>query len=279
MRAEPFPRERRHTAYFLRGVRACAPVFLGAEVDMTAVRHHRKAGAAGDPGGSYSTVTYVLYTAARVLAAHPEANAALRGGLRPRVAHYGTVAAKLALDKRMGGRRVVLSAVLPDVHLMSLRDIAQSTARFRDGDPDAMPEFAGVRILQRLPGPLGRLAHRAGTRPLRRRLATTGTFSVTSLGHRPLTWFHSVGGTTVTLGLGAVADRPVVRGGAVTAAPVLPLSLTFDHRVIDGAEAADVLGEIKHALENFGRSGTDGGGSVGGRGPGSGPAGLARRCP
>ncbi|MFI7241256.1 2-oxo acid dehydrogenase subunit E2 [Streptomyces qinglanensis] len=262
MRADPFPRERRHTAYFLRGIRACAPVFLGAEVDMTAVRQHQRT--AGEQGGRPSTVAYVLYTAARVLAAHPEANAALRGGMRPRIAHFGTVAAKLALDKRMGGRRVVLSAVLPDLHLMSLRDIARNTARLRAGDPESMPEFAGVRVLHRLPGPLGRLAYRAGTRPLRRRLASTGTFSVTSLGHRPLTWFHSVGSTTVTLGLGAVADRPVVRGGTVTAAPVLPLSLTFDHRVIDGAEAADVLGAVKHALETFGRADAHGGGPAGG---------------
>ncbi|MFE9388375.1 2-oxo acid dehydrogenase subunit E2 [Streptomyces sp. NPDC006784] len=277
MRAEPFPRERRHTAYFLRGIRGCAPVFLGAEVDMTAVRQHRQK--AGEQAGSPSTVAYVLYAAARVLAAHPEANAAFRGGIRPRVGHFGTVAAKLTLDKRMGGRRVVLSAVLPDVHLRSLRDVARSTARFRDGDPESMPEFAGVRALQRLPGPLGRLVHRAGTRPLRRRLATTGTFTVTSLGHRPLTWFHSVGGTTVTLGLGAVADRPVVRGDAVITAPVLPLSLTFDHRVIDGAEAADVLGDIKHALENFGRLGPEGGGAADGEALGSGPAGPGRQCP
>ncbi|MGI5350893.1 2-oxo acid dehydrogenase subunit E2 [Streptomyces sp. CA-250714] len=249
MRAQPFPRERRHTAYFLREIRAYAPVFLGAEIDMTAVRRHQQdARARGD---RFSTVTYVLYAAARVLAAHPAANAALRDRLRPRVAHYDTVAAKLTLDKTMGGRRVVLSAVLPDVHLRSLRDIAEETARFRDGDPDTMPEFAGVRALHRLPGPLGQLAYRLGTRPLRRRITTNGTFSVTSLGHRPVTSFHSVGGTTVTLGLGAVTDRPVVRDGAVAVAPVLPLSLTFDHRMIDGAEAADVLGDIKQALESF----------------------------
>ncbi|MBO8191976.1 2-oxo acid dehydrogenase subunit E2 [Streptomyces oryzae] len=253
MRAEPFARERRHTAYFLREISHYAPVFLGAEIDMTAVRRHqREARARGD---RYPTVSYVVYTAARVLAAHPAANAALRGGLRPRLAHYDTVAAKLTLDKTMAGRRVVLSAVLPDVHLRGLRDIAEQTARFREGDPDRMPEFAGVRALHRLPGPLGHLAYRMGTRPLRRRITTNGTFSVTSLGHRPVTAFHSVGGTTVTLGLGAVADRPVVRDGAVAIAPVLPLSLTFDHRVIDGAEAADVLGDLKQALESFAGSG------------------------
>jgi pyruvate/2-oxoglutarate dehydrogenase complex dihydrolipoamide acyltransferase (E2) component len=63
--------------------------------------------------------------------------------------------------------------------------------------------------------------------------------------------FRSVGGTTITLGLGATADRPAVRDGRVVVAPVLPLSLAFDHRVIDGAEAADVLAEIEEGLESF----------------------------
>ncbi|WP_229374982.1 2-oxo acid dehydrogenase subunit E2 [Streptomyces spirodelae] len=248
LRVGPFPRERRHTACFLSELRGFAPVFLGAEIDMSAVRRHQ----ASADGGDCSTLGYVLYTAARVLAAHPEANAALRGRLRPRVAHYSTVAGKLTLDKRLGGRRVVLSAVLPELHLRSLQEIAEQLAHYRDGDPAVMPEYAGVRTLHRLPGPLGRLAYRTATRPLRRRAETTGTFSVTSLGRRPVTSFHSVGGTTVTLGLGAVADRPVVRDGELAVAPVLPLSLTFDHRVIDGAEAADVLGELKEALESFG---------------------------
>jgi pyruvate/2-oxoglutarate dehydrogenase complex dihydrolipoamide acyltransferase (E2) component len=51
--------------------------------------------------------------------------------------------------------------------------------------------------------------------------------------------------------MGQVADRPVARRGEVVVVPAMRLSLAFDHRVIDGAEAADVLGEIKEALENF----------------------------
>ncbi|MEU5839546.1 2-oxo acid dehydrogenase subunit E2 [Streptomyces diacarni] len=249
MRVEPFPRERRHTAHFLREIRGFSPVFLGADVDMSAVRRHQRA--AREAGGNAPTVAYVLYVAARVLAAHPEANAAMRGLLRPRVTRYPTVAGKLALDKRLNGRRVVLAAVLPDLQRLSLEEIGQRIAHHREGDAEQLPEFAGVRSLQRLPVPLGRLVYRLATRPLHRRIATNGTFSVSSLGHRPVTSFHSVGGTTITLGLGGIADRPVVRDGAPAVAPVLPLSLTFDHRVLDGAEAADVLAEMKYALEAF----------------------------
>ncbi|WP_055614762.1 2-oxo acid dehydrogenase subunit E2 [Streptomyces phaeochromogenes] len=253
MRISPVARERRHTLAFLDGIRSFAPVFLGTSVDMGNVREHR----AGQPSGRrISTVTYVLHVAARVLAAHPEANAALRG--RSRVARYDGVHGKFTLDRTLGGRRVVLSAVLPDLERAGLGEIQERVDHFRDGDPATMPEFAGVRALQRLPGPLRTLAYRAATRPLRRRASTTGTFAVSSLGHRPVEAFHSVGGTTITLGLGATADRPAVRDGRVVVAPVLPLSLTFDHRVIDGAEAADVLAEIKEGLESFKGRGVQG---------------------
>jgi pyruvate/2-oxoglutarate dehydrogenase complex dihydrolipoamide acyltransferase (E2) component len=241
----PIARERRHTLHFLREIRGFSPVFLGTDVDMTAVTGHR------DTRHKYSVVTYVLYAAARVLAAHPEANAAIRGRGRPRIGRYPSVNGKFTLDRTVNGQRIVLSTVLPDLQLTSLGDIQQQVDHFREGDPAEMPEFAGARLLHRLPWPWGGLLFRLGVRPLSRRGTMFGTFAVTSLGHRAVDGFYSVGGTTITLGLGRIADRPAVVDGTVVVAPLMRLSLTFDHRVIDGAEAADILTELKYALENF----------------------------
>jgi hypothetical protein len=69
------------------------------------------------------------------------------------------------------------------------------------------------------------------------------------LGRPGVDTFHSYGGTAVTLAAGRIAERPVVRAGTVTAAPTLCLGLTFDHRVIDGATAAEVLNELVDLLE------------------------------
>ncbi|RKN50256.1 2-oxo acid dehydrogenase subunit E2 [Micromonospora endolithica] len=248
-RQAPVPRERSHTLFFLDRIREFSPVHLDTEIDMTAVRAHRAAARAADR--RFSVVSYVLHSAGRVLGGHPAANAAVRGGWRPRLAYFDTVNGKVTLDKKVGGERVVVSTVLRGLATAELETIQRDVDHFRDGDPDTMPEFAAMRSLHRLPRPLGRLAFRLGVRPLARRADTMGTFAVTSLGHRPVDGFHSVGGTTVTLGVGRIADRPVVRDGAVTIAPVMRLNLTFDHRVIDGAEAADVLGEIKERLEKF----------------------------
>ncbi|MFG2531761.1 2-oxo acid dehydrogenase subunit E2 [Streptomyces sp. NPDC048516] len=241
-------RERGHTLLFLDEIRAIKPVFLDTDIDMTAVQAYRSAERAGL---RYSVVSHVLHVASRVLAVHPDANAAMRGHLWPQVAWYDSVNGKVTLDKNLNGHRVVVSTVLNDVHRMSIDEIQERVEHFREGDPATMPEFAPMRTLQRLPRPLSRLAFRLGVRPLAGRARTMGTFAVTSLGHRPVDGFYSVGGTTITLGIGRIADRPAVRDGRVAVVPLMRLSLTFDHRVIDGAEAADVLAEIKDGLENW----------------------------
>lgn len=249
MKTTRVTRQRRHTLYFLGELGALAPVFLDTEVDMSEVYRHRAL--ADSDELRYSTASYVLHASARALAIYPEANVALRGRRSPRVAHFDAVHGKLALDKTVDGQRVVASAVLHDLDRASLDHVQRLVDHYRNGSPETMAEFAGMRLLHRLPGPLGRLMFRMGVRPLSRRADVMGTFAVTSLGHRPVDGFHSLGGTTITLGVGQVADRPVVRDGAISIAPMMRLSMAFDHRAIDGALAADLLAEVKRRLEAF----------------------------
>jgi pyruvate dehydrogenase E2 component (dihydrolipoamide acetyltransferase) len=52
------------------------------------------------------------------------------------------------------------------------------------------------------------------------------------------------------VGLGKVEDRPVVRSGKIAIRKIMPLSLAFDHRVIDGVEAGRFLGVVIQHLED-----------------------------
>ena len=52
------------------------------------------------------------------------------------------------------------------------------------------------------------------------------------------------------LGLGKIEDRPVVRSGQIAIRKIMPLSLAFDHRVIDGVEAGRFLGVVIRHLED-----------------------------
>lgn len=52
------------------------------------------------------------------------------------------------------------------------------------------------------------------------------------------------------LGIGRIAQKPIVKDGEIVAAPVLALSLSFDHRQIDGATGQNAMNHIKRLLNN-----------------------------
>ncbi|UBH11695.1 dihydrolipoamide acetyltransferase family protein [Macrococcus armenti] len=52
------------------------------------------------------------------------------------------------------------------------------------------------------------------------------------------------------LGIGRIAQKPIVKDGEIVAAPVLSLSLSFDHRQIDGATGQNAMNHIKRLLNN-----------------------------
>mgnify|MGYP003941537527 CR=1 FL=1 len=57
---------------------------------------------------------------------------------------------------------------------------------------------------------------------------------------------------SAVLGVGCIARRPAVDGEEIIARDELSLSLTFDHRVLDGAPAARFLDDLRQAIENPG---------------------------
>lgn len=241
-------RQRRHTLAFLQLARQQSPILLDTDVDMTHVVAHRSA--ARETGDASSHVSYVVSAAARALVAHPEANAALRGSFLPRHTRYDHVTAKVAFDKRIDGVRAVVCGLVPDADRLGLEDVDARIRYFRDHEVEEIPDLSGIRTLHRLPWLLGMTVFRLANRNLRRRGRLLGTFSVSSLGHRPVQSFYPLGGTAVSFGVGQVRPTPVVRDGDIVVAPVARLSLVFDHRIIDGALAADLLHDVKANLES-----------------------------
>jgi pyruvate dehydrogenase E2 component (dihydrolipoamide acetyltransferase) len=78
-----------------------------------------------------------------------------------------------------------------------------------------------------------------------------GTFTITSLGAYDVDAFTPVINLpeAAILGVGRIAERPVVRDGQIVARPMLTLSLVFDHRLVDGAPAARFLQYVKDLIE------------------------------
>jgi pyruvate dehydrogenase E2 component (dihydrolipoamide acetyltransferase) len=81
-----------------------------------------------------------------------------------------------------------------------------------------------------------------------------GTFTISNLGMYDVERFVAVLNPPQAgiLAVGAIQDRAVVRGGEVVARPVMELTLTCDHRSVDGATASEFLRTVRGFLEEPG---------------------------
>ncbi|MDZ5470625.1 dihydrolipoamide acetyltransferase family protein [Bacillus sp. 31A1R] len=76
--------------------------------------------------------------------------------------------------------------------------------------------------------------------------------TITNIGSAGGQWFTPVINhpEVAILGIGRIAEKAIVKDGEIVAAPVLALSLSFDHRIIDGATAQHALNHIKRLLND-----------------------------
>jgi pyruvate/2-oxoglutarate dehydrogenase complex dihydrolipoamide acyltransferase (E2) component len=111
------------------------------------------------------------------------------------------------------------------------------------------------RSVDELAADVSRLAEAARASKLKPEELRGSTFTVTSAGKlgglltTPIVNYPEVG----ILSIGRVAERPVVREGAIVARPIGTVAVTFDHRVVDGARAAEfglaVIGRLETGAE------------------------------
>ncbi|MBN9623669.1 MAG: 2-oxo acid dehydrogenase subunit E2, partial [Actinobacteria bacterium] len=159
----------------------------------------------------------VVKACAIALREHPLANGAYRDGrleLHSRVNVGVAVAAQDAL---------VVPTVF-DADRKGLREIAADAralaAKVRDGSITP-PELSG------------------------------GTFTVSNLGMYGVTSFSAVinAPQAAILAVGAIVEKPVVKGGQIAVARILGVTLACDHRILYGAPAAEFLARIRALLE------------------------------
>ena len=96
------------------------------------------------------------------------------------------------------------------------------------------------------------LVERSNSGALHPQEYTGGTFAISNLGMYDVTSFVAIiqPPQTAVLAVGTVAKRPVVRGDQLAVAQTMNATLSADHRIVDGAEGAQFLVEVKRLLEN-----------------------------
>ena len=212
------PMRRRIAEQMLASVRAAPQVTAVYEADMGRVLAQREMLRAEHSGVRLTPVAWIVAATARALVDHPLLNAEWRAdGIF--LHHERHVGLAVALEEGL---------IVPVI---------------RHADRLALPDLART---------IADLATRARAGQLRPDEAQGGTFTISNFG---------AGGCLVgtpiinppqaaILGVGALQQRPVVREGAVVARPMAYFSLTFDHRIVDGAVADAFMRSMIDGLES-----------------------------
>lgn len=77
-----------------------------------------------------------------------------------------------------------------------------------------------------------------------------GTIGFTNLGKFGITHFYPLWINATVFGIGSIEEKPVVRNGQITVAPILHITIAFNHRIIDGSVAAEILADVKRTIED-----------------------------
>ncbi|TJX68905.1 2-oxo acid dehydrogenase subunit E2 [Soehngenia saccharolytica] len=109
-----------------------------------------------------------------------------------------------------------------------------------------------IKSLKQISLEIKDLTYRAKTNQLTTNELENGTFTITNIGKFGIESFTPIINQpqSAILGINAIIDKPIVKNGQIIVLPIMNLSLTADHRTVDGAVAAMFLQELKKALEN-----------------------------
>ena len=202
----------------LQSLQTMAQVTITTEANLSEATVLRKGLSRHLSEGSISPMHLVIKATAQALKEHPRLNA-LQADDQVQMVDQVNIGVAVALDEGL------LTPVIRDADTRNLAEIASQgrelAARTREGK--AKPEDV-----------------------------SGGTFTITNLGAYEIDAFTPIINPPQVgiLGVGRVVEKPIIDQGVATKGDMMVLSLTFDHRVVDGAPAAEFLQRVKRLLED-----------------------------
>ncbi|WP_432798603.1 pyruvate dehydrogenase complex dihydrolipoamide acetyltransferase [Poriferisphaera sp. WC338] len=193
-------------------------------VDMDPVLELRKTlnGQLESQGVKLSVNDFIVRASALALVQHPVANSSWAGDT---IVQHGTVniGIAVALPEEKGGGLIV--PTLRDVHIKGMRQISSETKA------------------------IATKAREVGLTPEE---MSDGTFTISNLGMYGVESFTAIINPpqAAILAVGGAAAKPVVKDGEIVIGHVMNATISADHRVLDGAVAAEFMSTFKSLLEN-----------------------------
>jgi pyruvate dehydrogenase E2 component (dihydrolipoamide acetyltransferase) len=193
-------------------------IFLTTEIEMDRTAEMRRQLNELDPENKVSINDFVIKVAAVALMQHPAVNSSFQ---EKTVRYYerADIGVAVALENGL---------ITPVVRGANTKSVGQISREVKE------------------------LAERARNRKLTPEEYTGATFSVSNLGMFGISEFTALINPpeACILAVGAMAPTPVVREGQVTVRQLMKVTLSCDHRIVDGATGAKFLQTLKKILEN-----------------------------
>lgn len=113
-------------------------------------------------------------------------------------------------------------------------------------------KYSNIKGLEQISAEIKELSYKAKNNQLTTDEITGGTFTISNIGMFGVESFSPIINQPEVgiLGINAIVETPVVENGNIVIRPLMNLSLTADHRVVDGAVAAQFLSKLKEYIEN-----------------------------
>ncbi|WP_209123692.1 dihydrolipoamide acetyltransferase family protein [Alkalihalobacillus sp. BA299] len=192
------------------------------EIDVTALVAHRKQykEAAAEQGVKLTYLPYVVKALTAALRKYPALNASI-DDVNEEIVYKNYFNIGIAADTDQG----LVVPVVKDADRKSIYTIAQE---------------------------ISELAVKARDGKLSPNEMKGGTCTISNLGSARGAWFTPVINhpEVAILGIGRIEEKAVVKNGEIVAAPVLNLSISYDHRLIDGVTAQNALNHVKRLLND-----------------------------
>jgi pyruvate/2-oxoglutarate dehydrogenase complex dihydrolipoamide acyltransferase (E2) component len=207
--------------HMFRSLASAAQMTVMGEIDMSEAVRLRNGLAAheAEAGSKIGFVDLLVFVLSRALVEHRDMNCTLFDNNELKIWEDINIGVAVAL-----GKEGLIVPVVKNADKMTLKEISERVRK---------------------------MAEKARAGQLTPDEVSGGTFTLTSLGRRATSIYQTPilnQPESAILATGSIGDRPVVKNGQIVIAPVMPYSLTFDHRAINGYGAEEFMGKVQILL-------------------------------
>ena len=154
----------------------------------------------------------------------------------------------VAIEKTENGETFITSPVVRQVDKKSVQELTAELKILAETPFSERPDIKSLSLFNSLPAFIKYLVFCFVCQSQSLFRSFFGTIGFTNLGYLGVLNMYPHWVNTVVFGIGSIEEKPVVIDGAIAIAPVLHVTLAFNHRIFDGAMAARILDEFKRII-------------------------------